>query len=337
MKREKWIDILKGFAIICVVLEHAFERTLVYIDINNVSVDILRMIIKTFQMAVFFSASGYIYASRERTELIASGKVSKFIKKNVWDLYLPYCFFAILIWFGKFLFSDWVKYQVSGIDLIMMFVQPISFAWFLYALFVYKIIIAVIDTKLKKGIYFELLVGAIATIITAIIVDSEADINKVIYYFFFYVLGIAICEFKLVDNKLVGILLFAVYGILFVLFFKNQTIVILFAILGAIFVLALFSTMKGFNITNCPLLAYLGCNSLYIYIMHPVIESGVRVLFVKLGFLQPLWWVLIMTMVGIILPICYVLLSQRIWILNIPFKPRKYLMEFKKDKKDEYY
>lgn len=146
-KRIEWLDIIKGVAIICVVFEHACERTELFIPIENKYLLLLRDAVLTFQMAVFFSVSGFLYSEKDREKLRLKNRtdLKSFIYKKTMDLFLPYVIFEILIYIGKTLFAVWVKHPVDFMDLVTMLVRPISFAWFLYALYAYEIIAAVLD------------------------------------------------------------------------------------------------------------------------------------------------------------------------------------------------
>lgn len=330
-QREKWLDTVRGFAIMCVVFEHACERTEVYLPLVSVGLDVLRQIIISFQMAIFFSISGFLYSKNSR-DLIWGGYCKAFIQKKFWDLYFPYATFGVLIWIGKTIFAQWVKYQVSIRDLFMILIKPISFVWFLYALFLYETVVAVLDYVLKKrSVCIVPILGFTVTLLACwYSLATQEKLNKVLYYISFYILGIAIERIRLCaasnsKKYFVGVVCLVAYSILFCTYYVNQNMVLLFFVLGVLMVIAFFSIFSAVKIqetTVSKAIELFGQQSLYIYIIHPVIEHGVRVFLVKLGIESVFCWIIILTVTGILIPVYYYVLSNKIFILNLPFKPR---------------
>ena len=76
-------------------------------------------------------------------------------------------------------------------------------------------------------------------------------------------------------------------------------------------------------------ICFFGSESIYIYILHPVIEHGFRILLVKTGIQSPFVWVTSLTVVGIIVPSVYAALASKCSIFALPFKPRKTLISLK--------
>lgn len=329
-KREQWLDLIRGFIIICVVFEHARERVDVSLPLQSIKLDIIGTIIKTFQMSVLFSVSGYLYANRDRNKLKKNDvkSLKNFIYKKLWDLFIPYTIFGILIWFGKMLFSEWVKYQVSFTDLFLIYVKPISFAWFLYALFIFEVICAIFDYLFVKSTKILVAVSSLLTLLSCCMVDSADYLNKVMYYGFFFVLGILIYEYSWSANKKAGLVTSIVYILAFILYYLNQEWVLLFALCGVLFTVTAFllvgrkAIKENFFIN---LIEFIGIQSIYIYILHPVIEHGVRMIFVEINFMQATVWLFALTIAGLFIPVIYYLLAKRIWILDLLFRPRRYL------------
>ena len=57
--RIVWLDRLKGFAILCVMLGHTIERTLLGLQVNNYFLNFINSFIYSFHMPLFFTAAGY--------------------------------------------------------------------------------------------------------------------------------------------------------------------------------------------------------------------------------------------------------------------------------------
>lgn len=72
-------------------------------------------------------------------------------------------------------------------------------------------------------------------------------------------------------------------------------------------------------------LIFFGEITIFIYILHPVFLSAMKVVLAKVGITNiPLRLVLLLV-VGFVCPIIYYLLSKKIWILDAVFRPRRYM------------
>ncbi len=74
VRREEWLDFIRGIIIILVCFEHACERTNVYFELSDPVLNVIRYIIKTFQMAGLFAISGYLYAKKKSSIYIEKDK-----------------------------------------------------------------------------------------------------------------------------------------------------------------------------------------------------------------------------------------------------------------------
>lgn len=134
-KRIKEIDILKGYAMILVILGH--------LNINNT----LRLFIYSFHMPLFFFLSGIVYRTKDIT-------FGSYIKKKINDLIIPYIiimfinYIAYIILYRQINFANTMKYifcfnTIDGL--------PIAGAmWFLTAIFIVYIIAYFVNNKLNK-------------------------------------------------------------------------------------------------------------------------------------------------------------------------------------------
>lgn len=333
--RLEWVDILKGIAIICVVFEHACERTNVYIQMDGIYLDIVRHIIMTFQMAIFFCISGYLFGLFEKEKLERGDitDLSRFLKRKIIDLLIPYTIFGVLIWLGKLIFSQWVKYQVGISDLLMIYIKPISFAWFLYALFLYEAVTSVIAYLFKvRSTYVQSMLGIFLIFLTNLFVSPQSDLYKPFLYYFLFVLGILLRNIS-VNRRLLlcggGVL----YVLIFSAYYVETSHTILFAASCVTATTIIFLVFKDINI-QCDKkviqrMSFLGCESMYIYVLHPVIEHGFRIILVKAGIQNLFIWIFSLTVVGIIVPSMYAILANKCSILAVPFKPRKALRHLK--------
>ena len=299
-KRVVWLDALKGFAIFLVVLGHCIER----VKTGNSTNPILEqtdIFIYGFHMMLFFMISGYIYGLKENKRNTPE-PFWHFTKVKLIDYGIPYLIFVVLVWGGKFIFSAFVKFQVSIKDLLLVFVNPVAFTWFLYILLWVSVIVKALDLLVKdrKKVWF----------ITGTLISSEFE-NKV-------------CK-----NKL----LLAVLAVLFIGFSigrgfvgkQDTTLMAVTGVTGSLLFMVAFSKIGELKNIVYKTLIFFGEITIFIYILHPVFLSAMKVVLAKVGITNiPLRLVLLLV-VGFVCPIIYYLVSKKIWILDAVFRPRRYM------------
>ena len=63
--REYWLDLVKGVAIIGVVLQHTLQRIIYFYNMeNNFLLPVLNEFVNSVNMQWFFAVSGYIYYAK---------------------------------------------------------------------------------------------------------------------------------------------------------------------------------------------------------------------------------------------------------------------------------
>ena len=239
----------------------------------------------------------------------------------------PYIIFAIAIWCGKRLFSQFVTNTVSFMDLIGMFLNPIAFLWFIYVLFVISSIIAIVDFWVKSPKKVLIL-----TIIWAVIsITYSFDIkilDRTLYYSVFYYLG------AFLYNKKVDLKKYIFAGIAFVImsiyhFYAQDSSLITIAaqLLGAFSLFGLIEFIPYANKRN--VFSDLGIKSIYIYVLHPIVINVVKVGLTKVHLANSVVWIVCMVVFGTILPLIYERMASKVFIFDFPFKPKKYLIRQK--------
>lgn len=323
-KREQWLDNLKGFAILCVVIGHIIEKTQTGLNYNGGISHIVDIFVNRIHIYIFFMVSGYLYGKYTRNNIAGISDMKEFLKKKSWDLLLPYTLFAVLVWVGKFSFSKFVEKKVSLFDLFDMYVNPIAFMWYIYVLFLIMAVIACLDVLLNKNYAIITVIGIVLLIMDVVLAPSIISVDKFMRNFIIFFIGVIISNYKkILDNKIV----FACISIIFCLFTvltfsyseSNLWIVVVENISGSLFFLFLFYKIKKYS-SN--ILTLLGENTLYIYILHPIILSLVRLVLMKGQVTNRMIWYLLMLVLGICTPLLYSYNTKKLWILNILFKPR---------------
>ena len=145
-KRIAFIDVLKGCAIISVVLGHiadGYYRSNLYTEYNTFFWGML-VAIYSFHMALFFIVSGYLYGMVYLKEIIDRDKLFRQIKKLL-HVYIVWC---ILMWIFKFVFGKWANSGVQIKDLLLIPVKSIEPYWYLYVLIIFYLLFS--NAKIQR-------------------------------------------------------------------------------------------------------------------------------------------------------------------------------------------
>lgn len=123
-KKETWIDDIKIFACILVVLGHFFQSMIksgIYLE-NDV-IDWFLKTIYYFHVPVFFICSGYLYQAT--VHFICLKDWGRNIVKKLLSLGIPYLLFSTATWILKTIFSGSVNDEVASLYDVL-FLHPIS-------------------------------------------------------------------------------------------------------------------------------------------------------------------------------------------------------------------
>lgn len=339
-KRELWIDVVKGIAILAVVLQHSLQRTIHYFDANNnFALSVANLFVNSVNMQWFFVISGLIYFLKRETYL---ANPKQFIKTRFYDLMIPYLIFGPLIWLGKFILSAYVKNNVEIDDLIGMFVTPIAFLWFIYVLFFVEVIIYMIDKLVKPRYELALLFTFVLYVIVHLESGSRGEdvLRSTLYFCFWYYLGGVFVLYKdRISNNIrqiicAGLVLWITLFIISVIVeeFSNGHNIIVYSLrilytLGAVAFVLLFSkefTEQGL-LTRW--LNYLGINTMYLYILNPIIINGTREVLVVCN-IQNMYINMVLFFINAVMLACLIAeVAKRVPLIEFSFSPRKYLIK----------
>lgn len=334
-QRDVWLDALKGFAILCIIIGHTIERTQTGTGYINAPLHFIDVFVNRMHIYIFFMVSGFLYARFDRKRIKENSTYTKtYIWKKFCDFMLPYLLFAILIWIGKMAFSAYVVRQVSILDLILMLVRPVAFMWFIYVLFVICVLVVLFDRISGFNNKILVSVGVIFLIAYIVFVPEETLIKKTLMNFLPFVVGILIFEhIEVLDNKIINTIGFFIASIICVLCYiyeESSIIHVLDAIHSIVVPFVFVSLFYHLRSYSFRLLDKLGVESLYLYIIHPVAINFVRMIFLRVGIKSiPIWLISLIT-AGIVVPYVYAILAKKYALFEVWFKPRGYIEKYKK-------
>ena len=133
-KRVIWVDYVKVFACILVVLGHFFQSMVKDRIILEGNFYIwFKITIYYFHVPLFFICSGYLYQKYSKVDSWKSWGQN--ISKKFITLGIPYFVFTFVTWGLKSLFASTSYSEIGGL-FDTLFVNPIPPYWFLYILFI---------------------------------------------------------------------------------------------------------------------------------------------------------------------------------------------------------
>ena len=188
MNRIKYIDSIKGFAAVCVVLGHVVNGywgggadSGVYYALLNA--------LYAFHMPLFFTVSGFLFAQA----YLADDQVNKEkIKAQLINLACVYVLFSLILGVSKTLFSQYVNNQVAAMDLALIPIKPIGLYWYLFVLVIDYLVFSnefILRQKHTAVLAAAFTLGVASAWIPEYLIF---DVKRVCYYCLFFYLGIAL-------------------------------------------------------------------------------------------------------------------------------------------------
>ena len=169
------INIMRGMAVLCVVIGHSFNPTE-----TPTILGFVKSFVYCFHMPAFFFISGFLEGEKRRS---FSEKKQAIVKK-VKRLMVPYFFLTVVTAVLKILFGAFARnplqYSTLVVDVLIGRNNPNGGLWFLYALFIISIF----------GILFDTVNRAILTGVMLVLYVLNAAVFKqsgyIIGFFFSY-------------------------------------------------------------------------------------------------------------------------------------------------------
>lgn len=343
-RREYWIDALKGFAILLVVLGHClggFDRAHQFQSTSGFS-NALLYIIYSFHMPLFFALSGYLY--RKIWQPLGSKRfVKKYIFKLV-DLAVIYFIFSLLRGLVTLHLGGDVNGKVTWANIAQIPIVPIGEMWFLYTLLIIFAIVPILDRLIHNSAIVFLILVVLYIAQACFHISSVVLASAMTYAVFFY-WGCLLHNFasKLRAPRncqwvlLVSLLLF-VLTLVFYHFVNSETYITNYAIkliaglLGTLVSVSLFNVWE--NAGNYRPLCYCGSHSLQIYLLQIYFFAGTRIILSKFLPTQGGVMYVVFLVTGFVLGVGGPLVVYRIIdmskFLKILFEPTKTISNMRK-------
>lgn len=282
-----WIDKLKGFLIILVIVGHSIANIIGNTAANN---DYLWCLIYSFHMPAFIAVSGYL---QYRPNSMNRQPIGPQIRRRFSQLLVPF-----FVWSAAY-FA--VRGRIESF--LNCIIMPNSTFWFLWALFFICVIFAVFDElSYKLKVRHEIAMGGASVLFAFILIMlkdiHELGIQYVLYYFIFYIIGYYIHKYDLTTKRAMPLLLLSAIWFLLASYWRPHILPSFVPLTGGSatmlrfvykFVVALVAVvamlsiapriMNGNNVAGM-VLTWLGKFSLGIYVIHltfiDCLETSIR-------------------------------------------------------------
>lgn len=320
-ERIKWIDSLKGFTIVLVVIGHTIGG---YISSHMLEVDyrayqFIFDLIYSFHMPLAMLLSGYVF------NIAYSGSKFENKKKKViahaLDFYILYLLSSIVMAMIKLMNAGAVNSAVSIRDLIWIPIKPIEGTglWYLFLLaefyvlsFPYKKIGNNIATK---SIIELVVLFAISCLMTCIPTIRYFEISRIMEYGFFFMLGNKLTKTDANGKHSVCLLIvgFALSIISIATDYRNSFLGRIISILICVGLVMTFKCIK------CD--GMLGTYMMEIYILHLFIVPTLRLVLIRLLPNYLLLNIVLVSFAGILLPVLFGIFTRKVKINSLIFSP----------------
>ena len=336
MNRVRYIDALKGLAIIFVVLGHVSNGYINQGAINELFVG-THKIATAFHMPLFFAVSGFLFC---RAYISNDGSVKREkLNTQILNLVCIYCFYSALLWVFKYSLSAFVNTQLTVKNLLMIPIKPFELYWYLYIVILYYLVFSCTFVNRQNEYAIIILTIAMAVISYWVPETWLFGIKNFLYFIPYFHLGCVISRHVEMQNK--KALVFALVPILvlfFTIFWNNEkqinSIRFVNLIVGIGMTICLFGAFKQYRfLGDNKILSSIGRYSLEIYLFHTYFVTFCRTVFNKLRIDNSLMIIVISTSIGVVAPIVIACISKKIGIHKYMFAPYKTLVKNRNPKK----
>lgn len=328
-KRENWIDVSRGLAIILVVLGHvvtSFQNS----GIQKFIFSRIHKYTFPIYLPLFFFISGYLFSKNKKS-------TKDKIINSFYDYGIPYFLFSIIYFVIKTIMNKYVNTSLSMLDLMIIPIKPIGFMWFLYALFIMRVIISVVNIKKYKHylVFFSIIIYSFSRI--CISYDLLLDLKSTILfdfnnYFLWFLCGYLSKESRIIKKIFhreykVGflIVLFIIYVFLQYIYtnlgYNFATLFFIMSVIGILFIIILSKKI------SCGFIINIGKNTMPIYLLHTIIIAFLRVLLLKIPVINDnIYLVFILCFIGgLLIPYYGYKIIKKLSFIDFIFYPKKYI------------
>ena len=319
--RELWIDYIKVFACVLVVIGHLLQGlNKANIQWNKNLYEYLNTFIYIFHMPLFMCLSGYLYNKSSKIKSI--NEYLDLIKKKFINLGVPFFIFYVFYVILNMIFSSNVNSQKGISDILNMLSNPIPPYWFLYALFFIFLFVPLFEKIFKNNRAIIMLIFSVLHIINFYIKTNIYAIDIVMEYAIYFYLGVILnniinLSFEL-KNIIIMLVVFVFLANLYCYYKLNNVLNInilniaeFFLAIFGVLTIILFLKYLFQHKHKIKILDFVSRYTFPIYLMHTIFSAGIRILTLKLNIVNFYFHFILGFFAGIIGPILITKLLEK--------------------------
>lgn len=332
-KRIKYIDSLKGFAMIFVVIGHIADGYMG--DSTGSAYNVWSNIytyIYSFHMYLFMMVSGFLFSTAYITE--NGGLKKDRVKKQIFNLLGVYVIFSIVMWLFKFVCGKIVNNSVSVKDILLIFGKTISPYWYLYVLIAFYLIFSVskirmLDDKIMLTAAFVL--GLLSMFVN---INNWFEIKRIMYYLLFFAMGVVYQRNRksVFFSKGAVVIMIVVSAAMLPLLsigdmnvYLKHTVKFLCAIGLSVMFFAAFEHIEV--LSKVWIFNICGKYCLEIYVIHCIFTAAVRIVMDKVGIVNIPICLVANLLISTAAPIIISIICRKLNIHELFFKPYSFIKE----------
>jgi fucose 4-O-acetylase-like acetyltransferase len=328
--RNLWVDYAKAIGIILVVYGHV-ERGIFQagLKINQSIYELADSVIYSFHMPLFFFLSGiFLISSMAKRDSIS------LLRGKVDTILYPYVIWSLLQGMIEVVLTHYTNGHTTAIEVLSLAWSPRAQFWFLYVLFFVFSLAILIYRQSGFAWCTGIFIGSIFLYFFGSLLPDVYLINMLVYNFIYFAAGV-FTTFLLAKFNCNNTKWFFLSAVLFIfsqwlfhiemgLRYNTGTAseTLLLGLISIGFIIFLAHWLTRFNLRW---LAYLGQQSMTIYLVHILAGSGCRIVLLKVfGISSVGIHLLIGTLGGLLLPLLFYIGCVRFG-LSALFRPPKVL------------
>ena len=323
--REEWLDGIKGFAILLVILGHVLSG---YLDARMFgsafwSIYRVRTWIYSFHMPLFFLLSGFTFTLAYWQE--GQLRRQRYFRQ-LFSIAWMYIVFALLQWCVKALVPGLVNETYSLEDLKNLLVVPLGNFWYLYVLFIFYVIAGLTGMPRRSPLWALFFGGLAITVLGDHLNWYHLTLYRVLYHFPFFMMGSLLCRYRAVlkGHRLYGISLMFLSNATLYFFcnhprtwYSNWSFMIAltssYALIWAFYRLPRLAAFPVFRIC--------GKYSLELYLLHTFFTAGLRSMLTWAGITVPWVHAIINFILSTLVCLLIAVLAEKIPGAALLFRP----------------
>ena len=333
-KRIGYVDSLKGFAIILVVLGHicaGYNAAQAYPS-AKLALTAIHRAIYMFHMPLFMTISGYVFRAAYFTD-VGEPRRGRIFRQAL-DLLLTCFLFSAMLGCFKMVAAGYVNSVMSPRDILLIPVRPVSPYWYLYVLAIFYFTFSAGMARLCRMRTAILL--PMTVFLSAwgswIGTNMPFELGRSLFYSFFFALGIALRRhgWDVLTNSIATSIFGVCAGVLAAIFWHGcrggDAIPLVNLALGTMFTFffwGVFSQIQFF--AGNRVLRFVGRNSLEIYLLHCIFTAGNRTVLSRLGVGNAFVGTSLNLIISVLLPMLFGIACKRLGVHGFLFKPVSWL------------